>query len=381
QEKAGPEAVKIRALDRYTFQVELKKPVPYLENILPHFAFSVVPLHVIEKFGRGWTRPENFVGNGPFLLETWKPHEEMRCIPNPKYWDKKQVKLGRIIFLPVDDEAIGYNMYLNEECDWGCAVPPTMIQSAKGRKDFIIAPYIGTYYYVFQTRKPPLNDPRVRKALSISFSRDELLETVESTGQSAYGLVPPMPGYSGINSNKEEIAAAKDLLSEAGFPNGRGFPRLTILYNSSPYHRKIAEYIRRQWLENLGVRVETASQEWGTYLKSLKEGDYDIARTGWIGTYQDPGPFLEVFITGNLALNCGYSNHVFDDLMEKAATASYGKERFDVLRKVEELLINGDQVVMPIFTYVSHNMIDLDTWGGWYPNVMNYHPVKYIYSK
>jgi oligopeptide transport system substrate-binding protein len=381
EKKAGPEAVKIKAVDDYTFQVELVGPLPYVTDMLPHYAFAVVPMHVIQKFGKDWVKPENFVCNGPFKLESWKPQEKLTVVPNPKYWDKDKVKLERVVYLPSDDNNTNYNMFINGEVDLVVRVPLDQMEAAKQRPDFQNAPYLGTYYYIFQNEKKPFSDPRVRKAFTMAINRKDLVEKVTKGGElAAYSMVPPMAGYTPIEGNKEDVEQAKKLLAEAGFPGGKKFPKFQLLYNTHEGHKKIAEYIQQQWKQNLGIDCELVNQEWKTFLNTRRQGDFLVARAGWIGDYQDPNTFLDMFVTGGGENNGRYSNKKFDELIEKAAKMPAGPERFNVLRQAEEFFVTQDQGVMPIYTYTTTNMIDLKKWGGWYTNIMDFHPPKDIYK-
>ena len=380
--KAGPESVKIKAIDDYTFEINLVGPLPYVIGALAHYSFNPVPLHAIEKHGKEWTDPKNFVGNGPFILESWEPQERLTCVPNPKYWDKGAVKLDRVTFLPIDDNNTGYNLYINEESDQAPNVPLDQMDSARLRDDYHNAPRLGCYYYVIQNQKPPFNNPKVRKALAMSIDRQTLVDKITRRGElPAYSMVPPMAGYTPASGNKEDIAKAKQLLADAGFPNGKGFPKFQILYNTHEGHKKIAEFIQQQWEENLGIQCELINQEWKTYLATRRQGDFQVARAGWIGDYMDPNTFLDMFVTGG-AMNGGkYSNPKYDELINKAATMPSGKKRFDILKEAEEIFITEDQGVIPIYYYTSNNMVDTDKWGGWHKNTMDYHPYKDIYLK
>lgn len=380
--EAGPEAVAIEAVDDYTFKMELVGPLPYVLGALPHYSFAVVPMHAIEKYGKEWTSPENFVGNGPFTLEEWAPQEKVTVVPNDTYWDADAVSLDRVVYLPIDDNNTGYNMFLNGEADWMTTVPLDQMDSAKLRDDYQNAPYLGTYYYTIQNEKDPFDDPRVRKALTMSFDRETLIDKVVKGGQlPAYSMVPDMAGYPAIEGNREDVEAAKKLLADAGYPNGEGFPTFEILYNTSESHKKIAEYIQEQWADNLGIKCELINQEWSTYLANRRAGEFQVARAGWIGDYQDPNTFLDMFMIGG-AMNGGrYANEDYDVLIEKAARTAPGPERFDLLAQAEEIFITQDQGVIPIYFYTTNNMIDLSQWGGWYTNTMDYHPMKFVYKK
>ncbi len=380
--KTGPESVQIKAIDERTFQVSLVGPLPYVIGALAHYSFSVVPIHAIKKYGKEWTDPKNFVGNGPFILESWKPQDRLTCIPNPKYWDRSAVKLDRVTFLPVDNNNTGYNLYINGECDEAPNVPLDQMASVRLRNDYHNSPRLGSYYYVIQNQKPPFNNPKIRKALAMSIDRKTLVEKITSRGElPAYSMVPPMSGYNPASGNKEDIASAKQLLADAGYPNGKGFPKFEILYNTHEAHKKIAEFIQQQWEENLGIKCELLNQEWKTYLETRRQGDFQISRAGWIGDYMDPNTFLDMFVTGIEMTGSRYSNPKYDELIKKASTMPSGKGRFDVLRQAEEILINQDQVVIPIYYYTSNNLIDTNKWGGWHDNTMDYHPYKNIYRK
>lgn len=379
--EAGPEAVAVRALDDSTFQFETMGPMPYTLGALAHYSFGVVPTHAIAEHGDEWTLPENIVTNGPFTLKEWLPQERLVVQKNPDYWNADSVKLNTVTYLPIDDNNTGYNMFLNGEVDWMTTVPLDQIPSAKLRNDYHVSPQLSTYYYVFQTEKPFINEPLVRKALSMAIDRQQLVDVVTQAGQiPAYGIVPDMTGYEALEGSYD-VAGAKALLAEAGYPNGEGLPEFTVLYNTSDAHKKIAEFIQQQWKTNLGVNATLTNQEWQTYLKSRNQGDFEIARAGWVGDYQDPNTFLDMFVTGG-GMNGGkYSNPEYDRLINQAATMPGGPERMEVLRRAEQIFVQEDMGILPLYYYVSQNMVDTSKWGGWHTNVLDIHPVRAIYQK
>jgi len=380
--EAGADAVQIRAIDDMTFQMDLVGPLPYVIGALAHYSFAIVPMHAIEKHGTAWTNPENFVGNGPFVLEQWVPQDKITVVPNDKYWDADAVKLDKVVYLPIEDLSTAHNMYLNGEIDWDTNAPQDQIEQIQFRDDYHATPQLGTYYYVFQNEKKPFDDPRVRRALAMGFNRKNLVEKITKAGQiPAYSMVPDMAGYPAIADNYEDVEEAKKLLAEAGFPGGEGFPPFEILYNTSEAHKKIAEYIQSEWKNNLGIEVSLLNQEWKTYLNTRTQGDFQVARAGWIGDYQDPNTFLDMFISG-AAMNGGrYSNAKYDELIRKAATMEDGPARKAVLAEAETTFIKEDMGIMPIYYYVTINMIDLNKWGGFHHNVLDTHPMKDIYLK
>lgn len=383
---AGPEAVQIRALDDYTFQMDLIGPLPYVIGALGHYSFAVVPQHAIEKYGDDWILPENFVGNGPFTLKEWTPQDKIVAVKNEAYWDADAVQLDEVVFYASDDNNTNYNMYISGQVDWLTAIPNDKLDSVLMRDDYQVAPQLSSYYYTIQTTKAPFDDARVRRALSLAIDRQTLVDEVTKAGQiAAWGIVPNMAGYDALefpyDNMDDAIAEAQALLAEAGYPNGVGFPTFSLLYNTDDSHKMIAEYVQQQWANNLGINCVLENQEWATYLSNRNAGNFDVARAGWVGDYQDPNTFLDMFITG-AGMNGGkYSNEDYDLFINEAARMPAGEDRMEILKTAESIMIDEDQAIIPFYYYVSQNLIDLDKWGGWYSNTMDYHPTKDIYLK
>jgi len=373
--KADASAVAIKAIDDKTFEVQLTGPAPYAIDVIAHYAFNAVPLHVIEKFGTDWIKPGNFVGNGPFVLESWVPQEKVTVVPNEKYWNKENVHLSRITFLPIEDSNTAFEKYKAGEIDWSYGVPVPRMDEVKQHPDYQVAPQLGTYYYILNVKKGPLQDARVRKALSMAFDREEIVNKVTKGGQIAtLSMVPPMAGYTPGEGAGYDPEQAKKLLAEAGYPDGKGFPVMTVIYNTLENHKLIAEYIQESWKRNLGIDIKIQNYEWKTFLDMRNQHDFEISRAGWIGDYQDPNTFLEIFLTGQ-GLNDGqYSNPKFDELIRKAAAMKGGAERFQVLHEAESIFLAEDQGILPIYSYVSQHLIDTDKWDGWYLNASDVHP-------
>lgn len=378
--KAGPETLGVTAIDEQTLEVQLEGSIPYAVDVMAHYSFSPLPLHVMEKFGNDWTKPENFVGNGPFVLESWKPQERITVIPNEKYWNRENVFLDRITFLPIENDTTAYNKYKNGELDWDTNIPADLLGEIRLRDDYHVSPQLASYYYEFNVTDPVLSDVRVRKALAKAIDRQQLVEKVLGAGQiAADAFVPPMAGYTPTIGNSYNIIEAQNLLADAGYPNGEGFPKVTIIYNTNEDHKKVAEYIQQQWKENLGVEASLENLEWATFLAKRQDNDFQIARAGWVGDYLDPSNFLELCKSdggsGNWGNNDGhYKNDEFDALLKEATTSDDQTERMAILRSAEDIMITQDQAFIPLYYYVSKNMIDTDKWDGWYMNTLDKHP-------
>lgn len=373
--KADASTVGIKAIDEKTFEVTLNGPAAYAIDMMAHYSFAVLPMHAIKKYGNDWIKPANFVGNGPFTLETWTPQEKLTVVPNKTYWNKDNVFIDRIIFLPIENETTAYNKYKNGEIDWNTSIPLEMLDELNLRDDFQVAPQLSSYYYYLNMNDPVLKNVDVRKALAMSLDKQELVDKVLKGGQiPANAFVPPMAGYTPATGNSYNVAEAQKLLAAAGYPDGKGFPKMTLIYNTNEGHKKVAEWVQQQWKKNLNIDVSLENIEWATFLDKRQSNDFEIARAGWVGDYADPSNFLELLLKTSGNNDGRYNNPEFDDLIKKASEMPAGQERLDVLKQAEEILMTQDQALIPFYYYVSQNLIDLDKWDGWYANTLDIHP-------
>jgi len=381
--KGPASGVQIKAVDAQTFQATFNAPLPTL-SLLAHYSFGVVPTHVIAKVGQAWTLPANFVGSGPFVLQDWVPQSKIVVVPNPKYWDAKNVKLTKVTFLPIDDTATGYNMYKKGEVDWMTTVPLDQLEEAQLRKDYNNAAEFSTYYYeinVTQTGVKELQDARVRKALSEAIDRTTLVKRVTKAGQlPATSLSPSLASYAPPKLIKDDVKDAQKLLAAAGFPGGKGFPKLTLLYNTNDGHKKVAEYIQDQWKTNLGIDVDLKNEEFKTVIADRNAHNFQIARAGWIGDYADPMTFLDIWVKDSGNNDPGYNNPKYDALIAKAKALQPGTPRTKLLQEAETLLL-ADLPIIPLYFYTSNNMVDSAKWVGWYANPLDVHPWKGVGPK
>jgi oligopeptide transport system substrate-binding protein len=284
---------------------------------------------------------------------------------------------------PIEDMNVALDKFKAGEIDWITQVPPAKIDEVKLDKSYQMIAGTTVYYYIPNVTRKPFNDVRVRKAISLALNRKELTEQVLKAGDVATaGLVPPMAGYKTAMGNEFNLEEAKKLLAEAGFPNGKGFPKVTVIYNTSARHKMIGEWFQQQMKTNLGINFELQNLEWNTFLDTRsKTHDFALARAGWQADYQDPGNYLEMFLTGGGNNDGLYSDKEYDDLMAQAGRMDGGAARNEIMQKAEAILIDRDQGVIPFFFYVNQDMIDLNKWGGWYATSMNVHPWKDIYKK
>jgi oligopeptide transport system substrate-binding protein len=372
----GAEGVAIRATDDRHFEVTLMGPIAFAIDSMAHYAFGILPMHVIRAHGDAWTRPGNFVGNGPFVLSEWIPNDRLVVIPNERYWNKDNVHLSRIIFLPIEDTNTAFQGFRNGEIDWSTNPPMALIDELSLRPDFHTYVQIGTYYLHTNNSHPVLADPRIRQALSIVIDRNELTQRISRGGEvPAYGLVPPIGDYKIISGEDYlNVERARELLASAGFPNGQGLPTFTFLYNTLDLHRLIAEYLQQVWLTTLGVNISLQNMEWATFLEARRQPSMELARSGWIADYADPQNFLELLLSNGGNNDSRYNNPEYDRLVLQAASMPPGPQRYEIMRQAEELAMIKEQAMIPIYYYVSQHLIDLNVWAGWYTNAKDIHP-------
>jgi oligopeptide transport system substrate-binding protein len=374
--KAGPEAVRIRAVDSRTFQMTATASLVPL-SVLSQSPFAVLPMHVVEKYGAEWAKPEHLVGNGPFKLEAWKPEESLSVVKNPDYWDKSAVALQRIVFLPLNDDQ-AWSLFKKGKLDWDTRVGADHLGDAAFLDSFQNVPTLETYAYIPNEKVKPLEDVRIRQALSLAIDRSALVGDLLRGGEfPLYSVSPGFLDYVPPEMDHENILQAQNLLNEAGYPDGKGFPKLTLGFNEGELHQAIAEFVQKQWKKNLGIEVELKAEKWKDFLADRATHAFDLFRSDWVGDFADPLAFLEPWQSGSPDDVADYHNPDFDKLIAQLRTLPDGVQRLQTLSQAETLLIK-DQATIPLFVRGSPQLIDLSKWDGWYNNTANVHPWKFI---
>jgi len=416
----------IVALDARTLRVELAAPTPYFLELTSFYPTFPVPRQAVEAPGRAqdWFLPRHIVSNGAFRLARWQVNDRIRLERSASYWDRANVRLATIDALPIENATTALNLYLTGAVDWlPGSYPVDLAAALRTRPDFYASPGLAVYYYRLNVRRPPLDDPRVRRALALAVDRETICRHVLGLGQlPATSFVPPgIPGYatppSGLAHDPER---ARRLLAEAGFPEGRGFPALGILYNTHEGHKKIAEVVADQLRRTLGIRVTPYNQEWQAYQASTLAGDYDLARAAWIGDYVDPKTFLDLWLTNGGNNQTGWGDATYDALVRaagdvarfaagdralvarvpeparlRAALARYDASaqaaplRLALLRAAEAILVADGPPVIPVYFYVTSGLLSPRV-GGFYaeleqpdgtrtPNLQHLHPLRALW--
>ncbi len=378
--------VGVKSVDKHTLKVNLKNPTPFFLGLLSHYSTWPVHKDTVLKFGDiddrngEWTRPGNFVCNGPFQLKTWELNNKIVVEKNPHYYDASIVRLNEIHYYPVSNVMTEDRMFRAGQLHLTSTLPsqkcPIYIEENPNLR---IDPYMGTYFYRINTENEVLKDVKVRKALAYSIDRQLLVDKVTKCGQiPAYSFTPP--GSNGYQPNTEipfDPILAKLLLEEAGFSEQNPFPKLEILFNTNEDHRKLALAVQQMWQINLGIEVELVNQDWKVYLNREMIGDFQISRAGWIGDYEDPNTFLDLMRPNRGNNKTGWENMEYDALVEKANTINNQAERYELLYQAEKILIENMPVI-PLYTYVRAYQLSPDV-KGFSPHILDHHHPKFIY--
>ncbi len=379
----GPlDAVGLRAVDDNTLEVKLITPTDYIVSLLSFYHFMPVKQSAVEKGADGaWAKdPAAVVSNGPFVLTSYKIGEGLTLVKNPHYWNARAVKLPGINGKFIDAQSTAYQAFLSGELDFIPEVPTAEIPRLIAEDSrFHVFPLLGTYYYNFNLNLPMFKDVRVRKAFALAIDRELVVETLGAGQVPAAGFVPPgfidadgkdffkTAGTYGFASDDSTVPEAKRLLAEAGYPDGKGFPEVTIMYNTSEAHKQVAELIQEMLKTNLGISAKLENQEWAVFQDTRKAGNYQISRGGWLTDFMDPMGLLSIFTKDNAYNDPKYNNPAYDDLLSRAAKTR-GKEHFDLLYKAQEILMN-DVPMLPVYHYTEHMLISADL-KGWDRSVL-----------
>ncbi|MDE9452905.1 oligopeptide ABC transporter substrate-binding protein OppA [Xenorhabdus bovienii] len=365
--KQKTESLGVKALDDHTFQVTLSEPVPYLVRLLIHSTMSPVHRATVEKYGDRWTQPKNFVGNGAYKLKSWNINERLVFERSPTYWDNKNTIIDQVTFLPISSEVTDVNRYRSGEIDITYSnLPIELFQKLKKEipDQLRVNPYLCTYFYEINNQKPPFNDPRVRTALKLGMDRDLITNKVKAQGDTpAYGWVPPYisdfkdekPDWHTKLNQQQRNEEAKKLLVEAGFSKDNPL-KISLLYNTSDLHKKMAIAAAAIWKKNIGVEVSLENQEWKTFLDTRHQGNYDIARAGWCADYNEPTTFLNVKLSYSSNNTAHYKSEAFDALMKEALKVKSDAERVEIYKQANAL-IDKDSAVVPLYYYVSTRLV------------------------
>lgn len=373
--------VGIRALDEKTLQVTLAHPTPFFLDLVSLPMFHPIYFPALEKWGDDWIKPGKSVTNGAYQLVDWRIDDRIKLQKNPRYWRAQTVAINRIDVLTTNRASTAFNLFYSGLADLIIdkgLIPAFFVDQLLDKPYFHSAACLATYFYRFNVTRPPLNDVRVRRALALAIDKNRIVQRITRAGEPpAPSLVPPgIPGYTGAKGLSYDPEAARASLAAAGFPGGKGFPVISILYNSSEQNEQVATAIQAMWKETLGITVTLRNQEWKVYLNTQEQLDYDICRSSWVGDYNDPHTFLDMFVTGRGNNRTGWSDKIYDQLIERSSREIDGAGRFTLLREAETRLVEEELPIVPIYHYVGIALYHEDKVRGYQSNVIDEHPLR-----
>lgn len=379
-----PSELAVSAPDDKTFVVTITSDLPYFTEICAFPATFPVREDIVSD--SQWTySPDTYISNGAYKMTSRVTNSEIVMEKNEYYYGVDTLGPDKITFKLMDDANAMLSGFNSGELDFIENMPTDEVAGLLASGDLKIVDYIGTYYVCFQTQKAPFDDPRVRQAFTLAVDRTYIVEQITQTGQVEAGGYVPAGVYDAEGATGDDFRTvggdyyaptdadyeancekARELLAEAGYPNGEGFPVVTYLYNTDDSHKAVAEALQNMWQTQLGVTVQLDNQEWATFLQTRKDGDYSIARNGWIADYNDPMSFLDMWLTGGGNNDAQYSNADYDALIQQAKASADPAERMDLMHQAEDILVGQDWVVNPLYFYTQKYMLADGIQGMYY---------------
>ncbi len=361
--KAKAEEVGLVAVDDVTFRIDLEYQTPLMLDYLSYHIFYPARADVVEADPRGWTsKPETALGNGPFMLADWQHNSEMTLVKNPHYWDADNVKIDKVRMVMITDSNTALAAFKGRKVDLIDNIPPQMTPQLIKSGEAKVAPTLGTSFSVFNVTRAPFDNPLVRRAFTLAVDRTVMAEKVAMGGQKpAVAFIPY--GIPGVETEKDfraeggaflpdraDVEQAKKLLAEAGYPDGKGFPKVVYKYNLNPINKAIAEALQAMWKQNLGVEVELSNEEWKVFINTRMKHDFDIARHAYLVDFFDAGSLLELWQTGVPENVAGYANEEYDALIKDSLKQMDRAKRIEDMHKAEQILMQ-DLPVLPLYFY------------------------------
>ncbi|MBP6719841.1 MAG: peptide ABC transporter substrate-binding protein [Rhodoferax sp.] len=375
----------VKALDKYTLEIKTPYAVGFMPDVVSNLQLGPVHKATLEKFGKDWTKPGNTVGNGAYNLSDWQVNSKVVLTKNPQYWDAKNVQLTKFTYLAVEDGNADVKLYESGENDWVAQLPPGSYDKYKTQypKDIRNAPMLGLRYYSYNNQDPLLKDVRVRKALSMVIDRDILAEKVTADGQvPAYGVT--VKGVNGAEVTTydwaswpmaKRIEEAKKLLTAAGVKPGT---KIKFSYNTNDYHKKMAIFAASEWKTKLGVELELEAMEFKVLIKKRNDGEFQMARNGWIADYNDATTFLTLVQCDsdqNSQKNC---NRAAEKLIDEGNQSQDPAKRTALLTQAAKLIMD-DYPMLPLLQYTVPRLVKPYVGGYSVQNGMDRYRAKELY--
>ncbi len=364
------DTVGIRAPDDLTLEVELRRPAGHFVNMIAHHSFGV--LHPDMRDRRDHNNPEEFIGNGAFVLAELTS-DELVLEKNPEYWAQGAVESDRVVFERFSDSVEATDRYFAGDIDWNAG--PIAFDMITDDRHLVVNSMFGTTFYYIRAEVEPWDDPRVRRALALLLPWDEIREE-DAYFSPTHRLVPGIPDYPDVEGLREQDRGeALDLLEDAGYPDGDGLPDPLIRIPGGADAERIASIMADAW-NTVGLESQIETVPFPGYFDAAGEPEVTVGQFSWIGDYSDPLTFLQLFTSDSNLNEAGFRNEDYDELIEQAIPLE-GTGRFERMAEAEQLLLESG-TILPISHSAAFNLIDLDSVEGWFPNALDIHPVRYL---
>ncbi len=376
----------VEAIDDKTLEITLEYPAPYFIEQLTHFTAFPIPKHKLDELGEDWVKPENIVSNGAYTVTEWVPNTHVRSEKNDAFYDADNVAIDSIVYFPAEERNAATKQFRADEIDIQYDFASEQIDWLKENlpDETRISPYLGIYYYPINTSKPPFDNVDVRQALAMAIDRAAITDKVLKTGEvPAYSFVPPDTGDYGEPayvdwkdfSYEDRVAKARELLAGAGFGPDKPL-ELQLRYNTSENHKKVAIAVASMW-KQIGVQAELFNAEVKVHYNDLQQGNFDIARAGWIADYNDPQNFLYLMKTETGPLNYAqFSVPDYDGFMDQADIETDKAKRSDLMREAEAIAM-AEMPNIPIYYYISKNLVSKRV-QGYVDNTSDRHRTRFL---
>ena len=379
--------VGVHALDKLTVRVELNHPTPFFLDVCTMPLTYVVPHQAIEKYGDRWLMHQPLPCSGPFELVYWRLNDKVRLKKNSRYWDAAHTQSDIVDILPIGSANVALDLYETGQADivWDAQlIPAQLLDVLLKRPDFHTFNYLGTYFVRFNVTRSPFDDVRVRKAFALAVDKERIVKKITKGGEPiASHLVPGgTANYTSPNGLGYDPALARKLMAEAGYPGGKGFPRVEYLFNApaggEKIHENIAIELQDMWRDELGVQMDLRQVESKTFWGLQSRLEYQISRSSWIGDYNDANTFLGMFTSDDGNNRTGWKNPQYDALIGEANQQTDPKKREQLFQQAETILVRDQLPIVPLYFYVGINYFNTNRIQGIYENILDDHSLQYI---
>jgi len=369
--------VGVKAPDDHTLVVTLVHPTAYFLELTSFQTLCPVHLPTVKKYGNDWTKPGKMVSNGPYVLKQWRLNDYIIVEANPYYW--RPVPVHRIKVLPTNSATACFNLFYSRKTDLILdtrSIPSALVLDIKNKPYFHANPFGATSFIRFNVKRKPFDDVRVRKALAMAIDKQDIVTKITRGGESiANTLVPPgNKGYTPPQGLSYNLTEARRLLAEAGYPGGKGFPDVKLLYAKRGSGEEVAAELQALWQRDLGITsIGLRAQEWKVYLNTQELIDFDLCMSAWIGDYNDPQTFIDMFVTDGGNNDTGWSDPQYDQMLATSENTADPAKRMQILHDMEKILCEDQAPIAPVYFWVGMSLYYPDKVGGFEPNFVDDH--------